>query len=88
MLEFGHLSVLNTFSLFFLNLHLRTCLLILERGKERKRRRETNLNVREKNRLAASCMHPDQGLNPQPGHKPHWELNLQLFVLWDDAPAN
>ena len=43
--ESVRLRLCNLF--FFLNPHLRTCLLILERGKGRKRDRERNINARE-----------------------------------------
>ena len=57
-------------SIFFFYPHLRTCLLILERGEERGIDRERNIDVKEKHQLVASCMHPNQGLNPQPRHVP------------------
>ena len=44
--------------------------MILDRGvgREGERERERNIHAREKHRLIASCKHPDQGLNLQPGH--------------------
>ena len=40
--------------------------MILERGDERWRERERNIDVREKHQLAASHTSPNWGLNPQP----------------------
>ena len=65
------------FAFFKKNPHLRTCLVILERGEGRKRERERNIDVKEKHRLVASCMRPD------------WEPNRQPFLgLRDNAPTN
>ena len=47
----------------FLNPHPRMFLL-------RKRERHTDIDVREKHQVVASCMCPDQGSNPQPRHVP------------------
>ena len=59
---------------FVLNPYLRIYLLILEReevGRERRRKRERNIHVRDKYLLAASHMCPK------------WESNLQLrYVFW------
>ena len=44
--------------------------------REKKGEEERNINVREKHRLVASCMHPD------------WESNLQHFGAWCDTPTN
>ena len=44
--------------------------LFLERGEGRKKERERNIDVREKHRWVTSCMCPDWGPNPQPGHVP------------------
>ena len=40
------------------------------RRREREKRGERNIDVREKHRLVASCMHPNHGLNPQLRHVP------------------
>ena len=50
---------------------LLTCLFIylfLERGEGREKKRERNMDIREKHRPVASLMCPDQGLNPQCRH--------------------
>ena len=57
-------------SSFYFNPHLRTRLLILERGEGRERERERNINVRKKHQLVVSCMLPNRGPNPQPKHAP------------------
>ena len=74
--------------LFFFNPHMRTSLLILERGKGRERERERNSNVREKHRLVAFHICPDLGPDPQPRYVPWLKLNPRPFSLWDDAPTN
>ena len=64
---------------FFLNPHLRTCLLIfIERGERRER--ERSINVKEKHQSVASCMCRDQGPNPQLRHVP-W-LRIESTALW------
>ena len=45
-------------------------------GREAERKRERDLNVREKHRSDASRMWPDPGSNPQP------------FGVWDDVPTH
>ena len=71
--------------LLFFYLHLRTCLLILQRGEWREKETERNINVREKHQLVATHTCPNQGLNPQPRHVPAWDPNPQLFGLQDDV---
>ena len=44
--------------------------LFLEREEGKEKEREKNIDVKEKQRLVASHMHPDQGPNPQPRHVP------------------
>ena len=45
--------------------------LSLERGEEREKKRERNIDVRGKHILTvASRTHPDRGLNSQPRHVP------------------
>ena len=54
---------------FFLNPHLRICLLILERkegGRGDRERRTEGEREREKHQWVASCTRPDQGSNPRP----------------------
>ena len=41
------------------------------RERERDRERARNIDVRETQRLVATCMHPDCRLNLQPGHVPY-----------------
>ena len=72
--------------IYYFNPHLRTCLLILERGGGRKTGKERNINVREKHQLVASCHY--WGRTPQCRHVPDRLLNLQPFGLPDDAPTN
>ena len=72
------------FKVCFFNPHLKTCLLILK-GREG---RERNINVIEKHQLVAFRMHPTGDKTNNLGMCPDWELNLQSFGLWDDAPTN
>ena len=44
--------------------------LFLDSREGREKERERNTDMREQHQLVASCMHPNQGLNPQPGHVP------------------
>ena len=46
--------------LFFFCPLPKTCLLILERGIEREKEREGNINVREKHQMVAFHKHPNQ----------------------------
>ena len=55
---------------------------------EREGRRETNINVREKHQLVASCKHLDQGANLQHRYVPWLGIEPAPFRLWDDAPPN
>ena len=73
--------LLNFIIIFYL--HLRTCLLILAGGWG-KRKRERNINAREKHWLVASPMCLDQGPNPKPRHVP-WpgtEFMIFRFMGW------
>ena len=66
------------------NPHPRICLLILEREEGRE-----NIDVREKDRFAATCIYPDwRDQTCNLGMCPDWESNLQTFGVWDDAPTN
>ena len=67
--------------------HLRTCLLILERGEGRKRERERNINVKEKYWSIAPCPNPSQGWPHNPGMCPDQELNLWTFGLQEIVPT-
>ena len=51
-------------------LKLNKIVLIIERGKGREREWERNIDMREKHRLAAFCMYPNQGPDLQPRHVP------------------
>ena len=71
--------------------------LLLERGGGREKERERNINVREKYRLVASHMRPDQQLNRQPftlredtqPMEPHQSGHLCPFsILSLLAPSN
>ena len=78
-----------SFSLFsfflYFYLHLKTCLLILERGREGERTR--NINMRNIDRLPlVHAPTGDQTCNL--GMCPDQELNLQPSSLQDDAPTN
>ena len=68
----------------FLKPHLRTCLLILERGERWERERERNIDVREEHWLLASCMCPNWGINPQPRHVP-WP-GIKPMTFWFTGP--
>ena len=59
--------------------HLRTCLLILERGEGRMRETERNINIREKRRWDTSRMSPNWRLNPQPRHVPYPGIKRVTF---------
>ena len=78
MSPFWYFHTLSSFHLtsniFFLNPHLRTCLLILERGEERERERERNINW-----LPLPQWRPNQQPRyvPWPGIKPIWGMMLQ-----------
>ena len=50
-------------------------------------RRGRNIHVRAKQLLAASCMHPSRGSNPQPRHTAWQKSNLQLLGVEDDTPT-
>ena len=64
----------NNLDPFVFNPHLRTCLLILERGEGRERDRERNISwLRLAHTLTGG---------------PDWESNLQPFSLQDDVPTN
>ena len=43
---------------------------------------------RERHQLVATCKHPNWESNPPLDSFPDWELNLQPFGVWDDAPTN
>ena len=55
-----------------------------ERGKEREREGERNIDAREKHQLVAS--HGDQTWNL--GMCPDQELDLWPFNVWDHVPTN
>ena len=57
-----------------------------ERGRERKR--ERNINVREKHWLVASLRHPNPGLNLQPKYAPWLGTEPLTFCVWDNALTN
>ena len=65
--------------MFLFNLILRTCLLILERGKGRERERERNTNLREKHLSIASHMHPTRDHPHNPGICPGQEPNPDIL---------
>ena len=52
-------------------------------GEGRKKEREKNIDVREKQQSVDSHKLPDWGRNPQPGSSPDWVLNWQHFALQD-----
>ena len=59
--------------------------LSLEKREEREKERKRNIDVREKHRLVAPCIHPDRGWNPRPRCVPDWELDWQPITLQDDT---
>ena len=48
----------------------------LEREEWREKARERNINVKERYQSVASCIHPNQGLNPQPSNVPWQGIEL------------
>ena len=59
--------------------------LFLERGEGREKKRERNINVREKHWLVASQTLLGQGPNPPPRHVPWLRIELATLALQDDA---
>ena len=59
-----------------------------ERGKGGERKREREIDVTEKHRSVASCLHPNLGSNCNPGMCPDQELNPQCFGAQNDTPTN
>ena len=72
-----HLTHCQFFVFTYLLTYLLTYL-FLESGEGRAKGRE-NINVREKHRLVASRIYPDQRLNPQPRHVPWLGIELLTF---------
>ena len=72
----------------FIYPHLKTCLLILERGEGTEKEKKTNIDAREKHQLVASCMHPWQGLNLQPRHMSWLGIELATFHFTRRCPSN
>ena len=71
----------NDVSFYILTFYL---FIFREKGKEREREREKNIDARKKRWWVASCMHPNQGPNPQPRHV-SWqgiEPGTLHFVGW------
>ena len=52
----------------------------------REKKRERNISVREKYWLVASCMHPNQGLNPHLRHVPQLGIELVNFSFAGQCP--
>ena len=84
-------------SKFFINPHLRICLLIFFRKRGRGRERERNINVKEKHRyihvrekhqLVASHTCPNGDWNCNLGMCPNWELNPPPFGVRDSTLTN
>ena len=78
------ITALSCNMVFFKNPHVRTCLLILDRGVGREREGWRNISMREKHQLIAFCVCCDQRLNPQPRHVPclGMEPTILQFVGW------
>ena len=62
--------------------------MILETEEGGKKKKERDINVREKYSLAAACTCHDQGLNPRPRYVPDQGLNPHPFGVQDDTPTN
>ena len=60
-------------------------LLIFEKGEERAKEKERNIDEQEKQGSVASCNTPVGDLACNQGMYPDWELNRQAFRLWDGA---
>ena len=59
----------------------------LKRGEGREKRRDRNINVREKHQSVASCTHLGEGLNLQPQHILWLGIEPVILQLQDDAPT-
>ena len=55
--------------------------LLLERGEEKEKEGERNINVQEIHHLVSSCMPPTGDLAHSPGMCPDWKSNRQPFGL-------
>ena len=62
--------------------------LFLERGEGREKKRERNMDVREKHWLVASYTSADQGPNLQPRHVPRPGIGLATFHFVGWCPTN
>ena len=62
--------------------------LFLERGEERQKERERNMDETEKHQSVVSRMHPNWGLNPKPRHVPRPRIYLATFYFAGQQPTN
>ena len=79
------------FGHFLWNMHVFVFLrfyLFLEKGEGRDKKRDRNVDVREKHRLVASCTSPDWEPNPKPRCVPWLEIELVTFHFAGWCPAH
>ena len=77
----------STFFTFFLNPHLRTFLLILERGEVKERERERKFYVREEHLTVTSHRLHNWDQTHNLGMCPGWKSNPQSFRSPDNTPT-
>ena len=78
-------SSFSSFFSFSLFLSFRFYFLFRVKEEGRKKGRERNINVREKNQSVASRTCPNQGRNRNPSMCPDQESNWRPLALWNDA---